>query len=238
MVEGAGCPGRRRVVTGAALRRRHNMRRRLDLRILRNIGTAMAERTAGQSRMAHGSRRPGGITLVVAGVALTGHRDVRSRLGQGINCDISTTVTGRTVANRHRSCRCRMAHQGRAERSSVLVTGIALSRRRNMRRRLGLRSRSVVACRTLADCTRIMHEGRRRPRNSGFVASITLRGGCDVCGRFDLGIDRQIAATVAGRTVICSSRRIGSGVVHRSWSESNEIRVTGIAGRIGWQMGS
>lgn len=137
MVEGAGCPGRRRAVTGAALRRRRNMRCRLDLGILRNIGTAVARRTTGQPRMAHGSRRPGGITLVMAGVALTGHRNVRRRLGQGIDCDISTAVTGRTIANRRWSCRCRMVHQGRPERSSVLVTGIALSRRRNVRRRLG-----------------------------------------------------------------------------------------------------
>lgn len=145
MVEGTGCPSRSRVVTGTALRRRRNMRRRLDLRILRNIGTAMARGTACQPRMAHGSRRPGGISLVVACVALTGYRNVRGRLGQGIYCDISATVTGRTVTNRHRSGRRRMAHQGRAERSGVFVTGIALSRRRNMCGRFGQRSRSIVA---------------------------------------------------------------------------------------------
>lgn len=110
MVESAGCPSRRRVVTGTTLRRRHDMRRRFNLGILRNIGTAMAGSTTGQSRMAHGSWRPRDITLVVAGIALTSHRNMSTWLGQRIDSDVRPSMTGRTIAYRHRSGRRRMAH--------------------------------------------------------------------------------------------------------------------------------
>ena len=93
MVEAASRPGRRRVVTGRALRRRRDVRRRLHLGVLRQIGTAVAGRALGKTRMAHRRRRPGHETVGMTGIAFGRHRNMGYRLGLGILGDITAVVT-------------------------------------------------------------------------------------------------------------------------------------------------
>jgi len=81
MVEGTSRPGCRRIVASTALRRRGNVRNRLDLRVLRNIGAAVTGRATGQARMVHRGRRPGSIARLVTGITLPGRRDMQRRFG-------------------------------------------------------------------------------------------------------------------------------------------------------------
>ena len=166
MVEGNGRPSSRRTVAGAALRRGWHMRCRLDLRILQLVGTAMASCATGQTGMAHGGWRPGRIPLGVTAIALPRHRNVRRRLGQSVDRYKGTSVTGRTIADGQRSGSTGMVHRSRTEGTVILVAGVALRRRRNVRRRFAKGIRAVVAGRAFAHCTRIVHKS----------------GGCPGCG--------------------------------------------------------
>lgn len=233
MIERDGCPGNRRTVTGTALRRRRNVRSRLDLGILQEVGTAMAGRATGQAGMAHGGRRPGRIPLGVTGVALPRHRNVRRRLGQGIDRYEGTSVTGRTIANGQRSRRAGMAHRGLTEGAVIFVTAVALRRRRNVCRRFAECIRSVVTSRAFADRTRIVHKSCGCPGCGRCMTGIALAGIGNVCGRLDLSVDRQIGTTVTGRTIACNSHT-ARRVVHLGRGECRIVLVaiiTGIACR-------
>ena len=204
MVEGTGGPGRvigrnTTGMAGIALRRGRNMRRRLALGVLGNIGTAMAGRTlAGQTGMVHRHWRPGKVAALVAGVALVGGGNVRRRFAQRIDRDISAAMTGRAVGDRHRTGCTGVAHHGRLEGRVVGVTDRTLSRRRDVRGWLAERRRAVVAGRTLAHCSGIVGESGIRPGTRRLVAGIALRSGKDVGRRLDLRIDAQISTAVAG----------------------------------------
>ena len=70
----------------------------------------------------------------MAGIALCGGRHMVRRFRQRVDRNIRTTMTGGTVARRQWASRARVAHNRRFERRVVLVTGVALRRRWDMRR--------------------------------------------------------------------------------------------------------
>jgi len=65
---------------------------RLDLSILREIGTTMTSRTLAQARVIHYRRRPGKKTTDVTGITLTAYRNMASWLGEGIGKNIRSAV--------------------------------------------------------------------------------------------------------------------------------------------------
>lgn len=74
----AGRPGEGRIVASIALCSGLDMSRGLGLRVLGEVGAAVAGRTlAGQPRMAHHRGRPGRVAAGMAAVALGGGRDMR-----------------------------------------------------------------------------------------------------------------------------------------------------------------
>lgn len=82
MVEGGCRPGYGRVMAGIALGSGLYMGRRLGLRVLCDVGAAVAGRTlAGQPRVIHHRRRPGSVAAGMTAVALRGRRDMCGRLG-------------------------------------------------------------------------------------------------------------------------------------------------------------
>ena len=231
MVEGSGRPCGRRAVAGTALQARRDMGRWLDLRILRKVAPAVAGRATGQAGVIHPGRRPGDITQRMAGIALTGHRDMRRRLGERVDRHVCPAMAGRTVPGRRRTGCPRMVHGGRPETGVVLVAGIALRRTRDMRGRLAQRRCPVVACRTPADGRRIMAESRRRPGGGRSVAGIALRRRADVRRGLDLRIDRKVGTAVTGQAISRRHRPDAAGMIHLGRREGGVIGMTDIAGR-------
>ena len=123
----ARCPGFRGQRIGMAAYRRtiigsHNMPSRLHLGILRDIGTAVASDTArSQTGVGHLRGRPA-YRIGMAGIALTGHRNMRRGLGQGIGKDKITVMAACTIAN-DIGRRRRVRHLGRTECNLVRVAG-------------------------------------------------------------------------------------------------------------------
>ena len=139
MVEDTGRPCGRGIVATAALRRCRNVGYRFELGILGCIGTTVTGGATRQTRVVHGGRRPGHVTILVTGIALSGGGNVAGRLGQSIHCGVATVVAARAIAYCHGPCCSRMAHHRRAERSVVVVAGGALGAGRNMGGRLAQR---------------------------------------------------------------------------------------------------
>lgn len=82
VIEGGSRPADRRTVAGIALCGGRNMGRGLGLRVLGDVGTAVAGRAlSGQTGVAHHRWRPGCVAASMAGIALGGRRDMRCRLG-------------------------------------------------------------------------------------------------------------------------------------------------------------
>lgn len=117
----------------------------------------------------------------MAGIALGIRRNVVRCLAKGVGIKEVATVTARTVTRSNRPGRSGMAHRyvrTEARKGAVAVTGIALCRCRNMRRRLAKHRCAVVACRAEAgNCSRVMHEGGCCPGRVRCVAGIALRIG-------------------------------------------------------------
>lgn len=94
-----------------------------------NVTTGTRTRRRGRMRKCrsgpHGRR-------VVAGVALCRSRYMCGRFRLRIDRGIGSVVAGRAIARGNRPDSARMAHNRRFERRIVLVTRIALGRRRNV----------------------------------------------------------------------------------------------------------
>ena len=109
------------------------------------------------------------------------------------------------------------------------MTGVALGRGADVIGRLDLsilgQVSPAVACRTLPDHGGTMDHHRGRPGCKALaMASVALRTSGYVAERLGHGIDRDIAATVAGRTLSGQS-----GVVHLGRLETQLILVAGVA---------
>jgi len=140
------------------------------------------------------------------------------------------------VAGRARPRRTGVIHGRRRESRERGVAGIAGRRGRNVRRRLGqaLVGRTVVAgiATVVADHRRrrelAVILGGGRPTAGGLVAIGTLRRGRLVGHRLLLGILRNVAAAVAGRTAL--GHDIGQRVIHGGRRPGHvAILVAGIA---------
>ncbi len=207
VIEGGRCPANGRVVAGITLRRGQNMSRGLGLRVLSDVGAAVAGRApAGQPGVVHHGGRPGGIAAGVAGITLGSRRDMRCRLGKRIDRNVTAVVASRAVGNRNRPRCPGVAHRGRAEGIVVVMAGGALSGSRNMCGWLAQGGCSIVTGRTHADRAGIMGIGSGGPGHCRFMAGVALRRGADVSARFDLSIDRQVSPCMASRTITSCNR--------------------------------
>lgn len=164
----------------------------------------------------------------MAGVALARRWYVRRRLGQGIDRDITATMTGRAVSDCDRPGCSGMAHDRRAEGSVVVMAGRTLSGGRNMGRGLAQCGRTMTGG-TPANRSGVVSKGRACPGRRRPVAGVALRRSGDVGSRLDLGIDAQIRAAVASRTATGRQRTCRTSVVHRGGSKSRIIIMANIA---------
>lgn len=115
-------------------------------------------------------------------------------------------MAGRAVGDNNRPRRPGVAHRGGPEGVVVAMAGGTLRGGWNVGGRLAQGGGSIVAGRTLADRAGIVGISGGGPGCCRVVAGVTLRRGADVSGRFDLGIQRQVSACVAGRTVAGCNR--------------------------------
>jgi len=181
--------------------------------------TAVIHRHVG-SRKAHARRGLGRCRM--AGVALPGVRDMRRILPQCAREGERAVVTGQALP-----IRPGMVHHGGLERDEVVMTGVALQRRRNVVGRLGEPPAARrVAGRAPACVGGGVDMGRspRRPTRPARVAAIALRRGHHVIGRLHLRVLGQVSSAVAGRTLTIQTR-----MVHGRRRESDEIQVAGVA---------
>ena len=149
-------------VAAVALPRRGDMR----IRLAQRRGAIVAARTCACRicGMLEAGAGPRGVAARVAGVALRAGLNVGCRFGQRIGEQVGAAVTGRAIPDRRRAGCSVMAHDGGPESGVVVVAGVALRSRRNVRGRLAQRCRTVMAIHAFA-CRdqRVMHEGGRRP---------------------------------------------------------------------------
>jgi len=220
VIEHGGRPGDGRVMAGRTLCRGRHVGHRLHLRVLRQIGAAVAGRALRQGAVIHHGRGPIDEAVAVTGIALAGDRNVRCRLGQRIGKDVGAVVAAGTLAGRPA-----VAHLGRLEGQVVLVATVALPAGRNVGGRFAKRRRAVVTGRTGPRGTGGVLIGGQRPGGGRAMAGIALCRGTDVRCRLGLGIDRQVAAAMAG-----SALAGGAAVVHLGRGEGNIVLVAAIAG--------
>lgn len=140
MIKGAGRPSRGRAVAGVALRCGCNMCRRLHLRVLCDVGSAVAVRAQTlKTGMAHHRWRPGRKPCAMAGVALGNGRNMIDRFSQRIRICITAAMAGGTLAGSSG-----MAHPRRLESRETGVAGVTLSAGRNMVSRFAERGGAIV----------------------------------------------------------------------------------------------
>lgn len=135
-------------MTGVALRRCRNVRIGLGVR-LRNCpvvtGRTSPRRTGSMDKC---RPCPGHIAAGMAGIALGIRRNVVRCLAKGVGIQEVAAVTARAVTRSNRPGGSGMAHRyvrTETRKGAVAVTGIALRRRRNMRRWLAKHRCAVVA---------------------------------------------------------------------------------------------
>ena len=128
-----------------------------------------------------------------------------------------------------------MIHRRRGEGIVVGVAGIAGCRRWYMGGRFAQRIRAIVASRASAGHYALVVIRGWLPSRGG-VARIAGLGGWNVSRRFGLGIDRYIAAVMAGCTVASGRWPGRSAVAHDAGSKRGKRRMTGIALRGGWNV--
>ena len=172
--------------------------------------------------MIHRRLRPGGEAVGVAGVALTGDRDVARRLGQRVLGNIGAGVTGRALSRR-----AGMAHLGRFEGDIVVVTGIARRRGRDVAGRLAQRVGPVVAGRAASGHNVLMRVAGRFPGRSR-MAGVAPGRRLDMGQRLAQRVGEIVAAAVASGALPGRP-----GVAHLGRPEGCEIGVTAIALRTG-----
>lgn len=73
---------------------------------------------------------------------------MRCRLGECVDCNITSAVASRAVSRCHRSRCPGVVHRSRGKRGVILVACIALRRAWNMRGWLAKRCRTIVTGRT------------------------------------------------------------------------------------------
>lgn len=123
--------------------------------------------------MIHRTRDKADEAVVMAGIALRTGRNVRRRLGEGINGSEAAAMAGRTQGRG-----AGVVHAGGPETDVVPVTGIALRRGRNMGAGFTECRDTVVAGRTIADGTGAVNEICPCPADIATrMASITLSTG-------------------------------------------------------------
>lgn len=88
-----------------------------------------------------------GCHRLVTGIALRRGRNVGRRFGQRIGSHEGTVMATRTIAGRHRAGSPAMAHRRRGKQGGIAMTGVTLSRGRNMIGRLTHGRRAVVTSR-------------------------------------------------------------------------------------------
>ena len=179
--------------------------------------------------------RPGrvvfGNAAGMAGITLSGSRDMGRRFDLSVDRQIRAAVTGRAVSGNKRTGRRRMVHRCRSKGRKVGVTGIAGSCRRQMATCLARRIGAVVAGGTgaSANANAAVAEGSWLPHRSAMTAITGLRG-WNMSDRFGLGILRHVATAVAGRAIARRHRTCCRGVVHGRWRPDRVATdVTGIA---------
>ena len=189
----------------------------------RNVGCRLAQRVDAVvairtdfaldvgRRMAEGHRSPGHIARAVTAFAGSRCLDMLRWLGQRILGNEGSAVTGRTGL----TGRGRMTHGRRLEGGKVVMTTIALGRRRNMGNLLA-HSRRTMAGIALADGRRFMAVFDQSPGTGAAVTGIALLRRAHVRQRLGQCILRNIGTTVAVRalspktTMVHHGRRPGS----------------------------
>lgn len=227
MHEGGCGPACIRCMAGIALRIGCHVRGRFDLRIDRNVSTAMTSRTGtrtnrcrgiGSAGVVHPGRRERG-EVGVAYIACNRGRQVFCRFAERIG----PVVTGSTATG-HRT------GMGIARRlpSRCVVTGIAgLRTGRNMR--YGLRSRvgscksavmagETVPCSDWPSSRCMIHRSRRKNREPCMTGT-ALRRRRNMRRRFGFCINVFITTAMTGRTVS------QTGMIHGCRAERDEILV-------------
>ncbi len=228
MVEDTGSPCGSGIVATAALRSRCNVGYRFELGILRGIGTTVTGRTTGLAGVIHCRWRPSHVAILVAAIALTCNGNMGGRLGQRIDCGVAAVVATRAIACCHRPGRSSVTHRGWAEGYVVVVTDRTLSAGRNEGGRLAQCRCAIMTGGAFANRRGVVRKGGSRPSNRGRVTGVALRRGCNVGRGLNLGIDGEIGAAMAGRTVIGDVHAC-AGVVHLGRCKSGGDGVTNVA---------
>ena len=227
---GIGCrfPRYRSMASVAGLSTGWNVLCRASLGIHRGVATVVtAQAVACRSRVTH-RRRGKGHVGIVAGVALCGGRNMRTRLRKARTRRLVTGITGthsRGEVGVSSGCpggRRRVA--GIALTAIVHVIGrFVLSVVDQIRRRITVAGRAI-ACGNRRVGRRVIHRTRHEGDETVVVARVALRPGRDVGHWLGQGIHRGKTTTVTSRTLSRSP-----GVIHCCRLEGSEVAVTGVA---------
>lgn len=223
-------PERGRMANVTGLSRRY-MGHILGLGIGGNVGTIMAARAVAGCRwsgcqgMTH-NRRGKRRVILVTSVTLRRCGYMVGRLAKRIG----TVMAGRAAPGCSRNC-CGVIINTCRPGYGRVVAGIALSRRRNMSGRFGLRVLgeigATVAGRTLAGQSGMVHHRRRPGCIAASMAGIAPGSRRDMRGRLGQRIHRNVITVVARRAISHCNRSRCPGMTHHGGPEGIVVVMAG-----------